>query len=496
MSDKSIIIVGAGLAGLSAGVYAQLNGYQSQIFELHAQPGGVCTAWKRGNYTIDGCIHWLMGAKPGMAMHRLYQEVGALEGIRLIPKSHYVRFVDQPSGQSLDITSDFERLAREMKAISPADAKLIDEIIKASLSVSMVDLLMDQPPELLGKLGMLGMLWRARRLMRYVFTHGMPVEKFTERFKSQFLRTAINQAFLPEMPLFGLLVLLGDLARQGQAVPEGGSLKFAQAIAKRYADLGGKIAYRAPVKEILVENDRAVGMRLENGTEHRADVVISAADGHGTIFEMLGGRYVDEKTQERYQKWPLFRPILIVTFGLAREFTDLPSSLSVFTSKPISIGVANSPHYFVRLSNYDATLAPAGKTVAQVIVETDFDYWWRLKDDRPRYEERKTEVARDILAHLEKLIPGVSSQVEMTDVATPYTYWRYARIYRGAFEGWLMTPEAFRTHIPKTLPGLANFFMVGQWVEPGGGVPTAIISGRQVVQILCHHDGRKFRSEI
>nr|HID14656.1 hypothetical protein [Anaerolineae bacterium] len=59
--------------------------------------GGVCTAWKRKGYTVDGCIHWLMGAKPGPSFHQMYREVGALEGNRLIPVDHYGRFTDEAS---------------------------------------------------------------------------------------------------------------------------------------------------------------------------------------------------------------------------------------------------------------------------------------------------------------------------------------------------------------------------------------------------------------
>ena len=56
MAD-SIIIIGAGIAGLAAGCYAQMNGYKTKIFELHELPGGLCTAWERKGYVFDGCIH-------------------------------------------------------------------------------------------------------------------------------------------------------------------------------------------------------------------------------------------------------------------------------------------------------------------------------------------------------------------------------------------------------------------------------------------------------
>ena len=59
MNDKSIII-GAGFAGLAAGIHAQMNGYRTRIFEMHSLPGGLCTAWKRQGCTIDACVHWLL----------------------------------------------------------------------------------------------------------------------------------------------------------------------------------------------------------------------------------------------------------------------------------------------------------------------------------------------------------------------------------------------------------------------------------------------------
>ena len=73
---KSVIIIGAGIAGLSAGCYLQMNGYRTQIFELHDKPGGLCASWKRNGYTIDGCIHWLLGARPGIDFYRFWEELG------------------------------------------------------------------------------------------------------------------------------------------------------------------------------------------------------------------------------------------------------------------------------------------------------------------------------------------------------------------------------------------------------------------------------------
>jgi len=94
MTEKSIIIIGAGLAGLSTGCYSQMNGYQTQIFEHHSIPGGVATCWKRKGYTIDGGIHFLMCPKPGQSIYEIYRELGTAQSNRFLGMTTYCRFID------------------------------------------------------------------------------------------------------------------------------------------------------------------------------------------------------------------------------------------------------------------------------------------------------------------------------------------------------------------------------------------------------------------
>ncbi|CAG0966401.1 4,4'-diapophytoene desaturase (4,4'-diapolycopene-forming) [Methanosarcinales archaeon] len=71
--QKSIIIIGAGMGGLASGIFGQLNGYRTQIFEMHSIPGGQCTSWKRKGYTFDVCIHHLFGCGPGTKINGLWK---------------------------------------------------------------------------------------------------------------------------------------------------------------------------------------------------------------------------------------------------------------------------------------------------------------------------------------------------------------------------------------------------------------------------------------
>jgi phytoene desaturase len=142
--------------------------------------------------------------------------------------------------------------------------------------------------------------------------------------------------------------------------------------------------------------------------------------------------------------------------------------------------------------SYDPTLAPPGKTVIQATLESDFDRWCELKDDRGAYLAEKARVATEILERLEPHFPGLRDRVERTDVATPWTFVRYTHDHRGAFEDWLPTMDALMKGVPNTPRGLQGFHRIGQWVVPGGGVTPALFTGRHLLQKLCHERGRRF----
>jgi phytoene desaturase len=182
----------------------------------------------------------------------------------------------------------------------------------------------------------------------------------------------------------------------------------------------------------------------------------------------------------------------MISFGVAREFKGEPGLNIMKLEHPFTTGSKAIDGITVRIFNYSDEFAPPGKTVVQVMFETEWEWWNELQKDRNSYEAEKERVASEVLKRLEGRYPGISSQVEMVDVATPYTWWRYTRNYKGAYEGWLMSSEIINSQIKKTLPGLSNFYMAGQWATPGGGVVSSLYSGRHVVQILCHMDGKPF----
>ena len=500
MKDQdTILIIGGGFAGLAAGIYAQMNGYQSEVFEMHNLPGGLCTSCKRKGYTIDGCIYWLVGSSPKSGMYDMWEEVGVAQGLNIINMDEYINF-ESPDGRKLVFYTEINRLEKHLLEFSPQDEAPIREFISGVKMCLPFDSPSkhDKPLVKLGKAFKMGQtfLFNGRKMKRWMKTSAT---QFSERFHDPLLREAFREMWLPGFSMFFMLFTFAYLHNKNAGYPLGGSKPMSEAMAKRYLSLGGKIQYKSKVEKILTENDHAIGIRLSDGSEHYANRVISAADGYSTIYKMLGGKYGSAKTFEPYEKWEAFPALIYVGVGVNQTFDHIPHSVSgtyLKLKKPVKIGNSERKAIHVHVFNHDPSMAPEGKTTIIVMMYGDYDYWKNLAQGTKAYNEAKKAVGTAIAGLLEEKFPGIAEKIEMIDVATPVTFERYTGNWKGSFEGWQITPENSGTlmkKMPQTLPGLKNFYMCGQWVEPGGGLPTGVMSGRRLIKAVCKEDKKKFR---
>ncbi len=498
MNDKSIIIIGAGFAGLGTGVYAQMNGYKTRVFEMHNVPGGLCTSWNRKGYTFDGCIHWLVGSSPKSGMRDLWEETGIIQGREFIDLDEYSRITDE-TGRTLVFYTDVNRLEKHLKESCPQDADVIDDFVNG---IRMC-LPFDAPSK---HDSFLTRVSKQMRAMSIFITNGrkmkewmnMTAEDLAKKIKDPLLAQAFKQMWIPDFSMFFMLFTFAYMHNRNAGYPIGGSRPMSEALEDRYRDLGGEIYYNSKVTNILTENGKAVGIRLEDGTEHRAGRIVSAADGYSTIYKMLENKFGDETTRKPYEKWIPFHPLIYISLGINRSFDDMPKTISGHSFKlrePVRVADKEREWLSFHIFNQDPTLAPKGKTVVTVMLATDYDYWKELGKDRKKYLEKKDEVAGLVIGLLGQQFPGISADIEVTDVATPLTFERYTGNWKGSFEGWIITAENAGTvmkPMSQTIPGLSNFYMCGQWVEPGGGLPTSIMSAKRLLKTICKEDGVKF----
>mgnify|MGYP001046114873 FL=1 len=498
--EKSIIIIGAGFAGLAAGIYGRLNGYNTQIYEMHNLPGGLCTSWKRKGYTFDACIHWLVGSSPGSPLHQIWKETGVARGREFIYADEYAR-CEGDDGRTVIFYADAGRLEEHLLGLSPQDEQPIRDFIKGVRMCAGFDWPSDHEPlhVRLRKQAatILNFIRYGKQFREWTNVTG---KDFAKRFKDPLLKEAFSEIWIPEFSMLFMLFTFAYLHNRNAGYPIGGSMPMSEALDARYRELGGVMHYNRKVARILTTDGKATGIRLVDGTEIFANRVISAADGHATLFNMLDGKYLDARTREPYEKWPLFHSLLFVSLGINRKFDEIPLSVSGITfplKEPVMVADKMRTRLPVHIYNQDPTMAPEGKTALTIMLESDYDYWKKLAEDRNIYVQKKDETVALIISLLEQRFPGITDQVEVTDAATPLTFERYTGNWKGSFEGWLITPANAYTltkPMPQTVPGLKNFYMCGQWVEPGGGLPTSIMSGRRLLKKICREDGIRFRS--
>lgn len=248
------------------------------------------------------------------------------------------------------------------------------------------------------------------------------------------------------------------------------------------------------MEKIIVEKDHAVGVRLSNGEEYRADHVVSAADGYSTLYNLLEGKYLTAELRKLHEEWPLWKPVVLFNYGIFRDFSNEPSITMLKPTSSPEAGYLAGDCWVIRIFNYCPNCAPANRTLVQVMIESEWQPWKDIREDKDAYNAEKEMAGGQVLERLNDVWPGIRDQVEMTNVATPHTWWRFTRNRQGAFEGFAITDKIFTKSVKRTLAGLDNFFMAGQWVVPGGGVIPTLVSGKHAAMLLCRRDGKVFHT--
>jgi phytoene dehydrogenase-like protein len=320
-------------------------------------------------------------------------------------------------------------------------------------------------------------------------------EEYGNRFSDPLLKSFFATGDIGKMSAIAMILSLAWMNSGNAGYCIGGSQALIRLIEEKIASLGGKIRFKSKVERILVENDTAVGVQLANGETIRADWVISAADGHATIFDLLGGKYVDAAVRTTYDERELFASYLQVSLGVGLDLRDQPAMLSRFLESPFVVDPGTElRNLSFRFFHFDPTFAPDGRTAVTSILPTrNFEYWHGLRHNDPAaYHAQKHRVADAVIAVLEKRIPAIRGAIEVVDVSSPATVFRYTGNWKGTMEGWLVEPGASFKPLPNTLPGLRQFMMVGQWVMPGGGLPSGPMTARPALKAICRHDHLPF----
>lgn len=488
---KKVVIIGGGVAGMSAGIYACKNGFDVKIIEMHDKPGGQLTAWERKGYRFDYCLHWLVGTNHGV-YNDIWKELAVIDyKTEIINHFHYVRMVDEAEGV-FDIYNDLDEWELYLKEFAPGDAVAIAKLCNMMRKSDNLDQFEDAP-------GMRSLFDYFQSFVRMgsfipvVMRYGKKTikELFEDLgFKDRKLLYFLNKLFEGrDFSALGFIMMLGWAHARNAGYIQGGSFDMAMRISSYFKQLGGTFVYERRVSEILVEEDLAVGVRMKGGAVEFADYVIAACDGHSVLFDMLDAKYRDPQFDKAYSNWELFTPLVMIGFGISERILSDVHNTSYLPKEKIMIGSTEVGAYSImNRSMYDPVFAPDGKTTLLMQFESPWDLWEELEG--PEYIEEKRRIHHKAIDLLEQHYPGIRDKIEVMDIATPQTTVRYTGVWRGAYEGFMPSADVMNG-LPMELKHLDHFYMAGQWLFPGGGLPPAAQSGKWVIQKMCKKEGRE-----
>jgi len=468
--DYDVIIIGAGLGGLTAGAKLAKEGMRVLLLEQHDRPGGCASTFTRRGFTMEVGLHEMDGLHPGDMKNRIFEDLGIFNRVEFLPVPEFYRFLNDRL--DLVVPHDPEAAKGILKKQFPGQAQGIDDYFYHVLN--------------------------AKRVM--IANRNNP-----DRSVGSFLDEIISNEDL-KLVLLGNLGYFHDdpyslswiyyLTAQGSYYGgranyiKGGSQQLANALSGVITEHGGIVLLNHLVtsidyaggKPVGVTHEKTRGNRKETGSDRADRIIVNAAVPN--LAETLLSKPDRERLAGAISGNKLGASLLTVYYGFRKPLKDLGNrhySTFLFDASVKSqrdIHTNNHSDFSTRsftlvdYSQVDANLAPEGKGVGAVCA-VDYPADWESLD-RNEYNRMKADVADMITSRCEQFIPGFRDAVEYAEVATSLSVRRFTLNPGGAVYGFAQNPGKPTTYL-SALPD--NIHIASAWGKFGVVFSGAIFSG-------------------
>lgn len=519
-------VIGSGMGGLTAAaLLAKHAGKRVLVLERHGKAGGYTHTFRRPGYEWDTGLHYIGQVHdPSFAVRCAFDHLteGRLEWNRM--PDVYDRVII--AGQPYDFPSGRERFREQMKRYFPGEGAAIDRYLKATKAASRASVLFFAEKAVPRAVAAV-----AGPVMRYPFlrwagrTTADVLAGITGNRELAGVLTAQwgNYGLPPRQSSFGAHAVIAEHYFEGAGYPVGGAGRIAESILPVIEAYGGRLMVSAEVAEILVERGRATGVRMADGREIRARIVISGAGAHNTFGKLLPKH--SAATAHAGGDVRLIPPssaFLGLYVGLWRTARELGLDGTNLWIHPTADHDENlrrcqydaaAPFPFLFISfpsakDPDFESRHPGRATIELVTIVPFGWFepWRGTRWRRRgedYDAFKAKLSARLLTELERHVPAAAGKVDFAELSTPLSTQHFMNYERGEAYGLATTPERFQLRSLGPRTPIRDLYLTGQDVaSPGvtgalfGGVLTAsAVLGRNLMPALLKPAAAGFRGK-
>jgi C-3',4' desaturase CrtD len=504
MTHYDIIVIGAGIAGLSAAALLAHDGYRVLLLEGHIEPGGCASSYERkrpdgSRYVFDVGATLFAGFQPGGAHHWVAEKLGIRWPVRPLEPAMDVLLPDERIRRWGDgrWMSERQRAFRAQSAL--AERFWHEQEQTAEIAWRFAARQPPMPPETLSDLLQLGLAIRPEMLRllpglpqtvgQRLHSHGITDRRLKAYIDGQLLISAQTGAAACSW-LYGAVAL--DFARIGAHYVEGGAWSLARTLETAFTQAGGTVHYRQWVKQIVTDGGRVCGVVTEKGERFSANHVI----GNLTLWDAqrLLGEAAPARLQQAIRAVPDGWGACMLYLGV--DATAVPAGIAehqqVIASYDQPLGEANS--VFISIHPHDdLTRAPAGQLAITVSTHTRPERWARWKRDSvARYREEKEQMAERMLATVALALPNLQQHIRYRQIGTPVSFQRYTRRAGGQVGGFpqYLGNSGFFSLGPRAA-GVGGLWLVGDSTFPGQSTAAVTQSAIRVYQAIRRQGGQK-----
>ena len=482
-----ILILGGGVSGLSAGIYAQMSGHQAIVCEKHTVAGGNLTGWNRGGYHIDNCIHWLTGTNPATDLYRTWIDLGALyEGIEMHRTE--TLYTCEQDGKQLSFCRDMERLEQEMVALSPQDTHIIQSFFKTVRAIQghmhVAGIGHDQGLTPIEKLA---------SLPGIIKHHCMSTGEFAAQLHHPLLQDFFCAFIGKQFSVFAFAVIVATFCGENGDIPAGSSCAMLHRMTERFTQLGGELHLKKEAVSVQSQNKHVKSVTFSDGSMIEADYVIIAFDP-AMAYQKLFSRKMPRNLQKEYDRADMHR-FSSYHCALACDVAELPfNSDYIFEISEVYRANLQTDHLIVREFSHEKGFAPEGKNILQTLTlcnEQQAKEFLLLKADKEAYAKKKRAIAEDTIVILEQKFPMLKGKLKCLDVWTPATYQRYVGSEIGSWMSFILPPRCIPRKLNNRVKPFQNVVFSTQWLSAPGGLPVAATEGKRAIDRILKMIGAK-----